>query len=39
MGKRRTKRSVTLSDQLRDIIEDGELSRYEIAKQSGVDAS
>lgn len=29
----------TLSDQLRDIIAGGELSRYEIAKRSGVDAS
>ena len=38
MGKRKT-RSPTLSDQLRLIIEDGSVSRYEIAKQSGVDAS
>ena len=29
----------TLSDQLRHIIEAGDLSRYEIAKRSGVDAS
>jgi len=39
MGKRKTKRPRTLSDQLRHIIEAGDLSRYEIAKQSGVDAS
>ncbi len=39
MGKRKTRKSATLSDQLRDIIEAGELSRYEIAKQSGVDTS
>jgi transcriptional regulator with XRE-family HTH domain len=39
MGKRKTKKAVTLSDQLRHIIEAGELSRYEIAKRSGVDAS
>ena len=36
--KRNTKRT-SLSDQLRAIIENGELSRYEIAKRSGVDAS
>ena len=35
----RKKKPATLSDQLRSIIEDGELSRYEIAKRSGVDAS
>jgi transcriptional regulator with XRE-family HTH domain len=39
MGKRKTRKPATLSDQLRHIIEAGELSRYEIAKQSGVDAS
>ena len=39
MGKRKAKTTPTLSDQLRHIIEAGELSRYEIAKQSGVDAS
>ena len=39
MGKRKTRKPATLSDQLRQIIEDGNLSRYEIAKQSGVDAS
>jgi len=39
MRKRKTREPATLSDQLRCIIEDGELSRYEIAKQSGVDAS
>ena len=38
MGKRK-KKPPLLSDQLRTLIEDGELSRYEIAKQSGVDAS
>jgi transcriptional regulator with XRE-family HTH domain len=35
----KSKKSMTLSDQLRKIIEDSELSRYEIAKRSGVDAS
>ena len=39
MGKRKTKKPATLSDQLRHIIEAGDLSRYEIAKRSGVDAS
>jgi plasmid maintenance system antidote protein VapI len=39
MGKRRTRKPATISDQLRYFIEEGELSRYEIAKQSGVDAS
>ena len=39
MGKRKTRKPATLSDQLRHIIEAGALSRYEIAKQSGVDAS
>ena len=39
MGKRKTRKPAALSDQLRHIIEAGELSRYEIAKQSGVDAS
>ena len=39
VGKRKTNRPATLSDQLRHIIEAGELSRYEIAKRSGVDAS
>jgi len=39
MGKRKTQKPATLSDQLRQIIEAGELSRYEIAKRSGVDAS
>jgi plasmid maintenance system antidote protein VapI len=39
MGKRKTRKPATLSDQLRHIIEAGEVSRYEIAKQSGVDAS
>ena len=38
MGKRRTK-AKTLSDQLRDIIRNGPLTRYRIAKDSGVDAS
>ena len=28
-----------ISDQLRDIIRDCELSRYEIAKQTGIDQS
>ena len=39
MAKRKTKKAVTLSEQLRHIIEAGEMSRYEIAKRSGVDAS
>ena len=39
MGKRKTQKPATLSDQLRKIIEDGSLSRYEIAKRSNVDAS
>ena len=39
MGKRKTRKPETLSDQLRQIILSGELSRYEIAKRSGVDAS
>ena len=39
MVKRKTRKPTALSDQLRQIIEDGILSRYEIAKQSGVDAS
>ena len=44
MAKQKTKhRTPTgaepLSDQLRGIIEEDELSRYEIAKRSGVDAS
>jgi len=39
MRKRKTKQPATLSEQLRHIIEAGELSRYEIAKRSGVDAS
>jgi len=38
MAKRRPKPK-TLSDQLREIIETGPLSRYRIAKDSGVDAS
>ncbi|MBC8355090.1 MAG: hypothetical protein H8E66_24195 [Planctomycetes bacterium] len=38
MAKRRTKPK-TLSDQLREIIETGPLSRYRISKNSGVDAS
>ena len=37
MGK--TKKPETLSGQLRQIIENGGLSCYAIAKQSGVDAS
>lgn len=37
MAKKR--RLKTLSDQLRAIIQASELSRYEIAKRSGVDAS
>jgi len=39
MAKRKTKQPTMLSDQLRQIIENGELSRYEISKRSGVDAS
>lgn len=33
------RRRQSLSDQLRRIIKQSDLSRYEIAKQSGVDAS
>ena len=33
------KRQQTLSAQLRDIIENGSMSRYEISKRSKVDAS
>jgi hypothetical protein len=39
MGKRKTKQPATLSEQLRDIIENGPVTRYRIAKESGVDAS
>ena len=39
MSKRKSANPPTLSEQLRAIIVDGELSRYEIAKRSGVDAS
>ena len=36
MAKRK---SIALSEQLRRLIEDGPLTRYRIAKESGVDAS
>ncbi len=36
---RQRKRQQTLSEQLRDIIENGSMSRYEISKRSKVDAS
>lgn len=40
MAKRKTRQdSEKLSDQLRQIIEQSELSRYELSKRSGVDAS
>ena len=39
MAKRRRKRPATLSEQLRDIIENGTMTRYRISKESGVDAS
>lgn len=39
MGKRKRRPPKPLSDQLRDIIESGTLTRYRIAKESGVDAS
>ena len=39
MAKKRPRKPKELSDQLRDIIENGPLSRYRIAKDSGVDAS
>lgn len=39
MAKRKRKNPIALSNQLRDIIEECELSRYEIAKRSEVDAS
>ena len=35
----RKKKRLALSEQLRQIIAKGELSRYEISKRSGVDAS
>jgi transcriptional regulator with XRE-family HTH domain len=38
MGKRKGD-SELLSEQLRRIIESGDMSRYELAKRSGVDAS
>jgi transcriptional regulator with XRE-family HTH domain len=38
MAKKRTKLKA-LSDQLREIVETGPLTRYRIAKDSGVDAS
>ena len=38
MSKRKRKEK-TVSDQLRDIIENGPLTRYRISKDSGVDAS
>ncbi len=37
--KKRKRKPETLSEQLRKIILGGDLSRYEIAKRSGVDAS
>ena len=41
MAKKRESRSrrPALSEQLRDIIENGPMTRYRIAKLSGVDAS
>lgn len=39
MRKRKTRPPATLSEQLRDIIENGPVTRYRIAKESGVDAS
>jgi hypothetical protein len=36
---RKQKRQRTLSQQLRETIEHGPMSRYEISKRSGVDAS
>ena len=39
MGKRKRRKPATLSGQLKHIIEAGDMSRYEIAKRSGVDAS
>lgn len=39
MSKKRSRRERTLSDQLRDIIENGPMTRYRLAKLSGVDAS
>jgi DNA-binding phage protein len=35
---RKRKRQL-LSDQLREIIEDGEVTRYRISKETGIDAS
>ena len=39
MAKRKAKRPATLSEQLRAIIENGPVTGYRIAKESGVDAS
>jgi predicted transcriptional regulator len=38
MGKKRAKRQV-LSEQLREIIEGGPVTRYRISKETGIDAS
>lgn len=38
MAKKRSK-TKSVSDQLRQIIEDGPLTRYRISKDSGVDSS
>lgn len=35
----RPRNIMTLSDQLRDIIENGSVTRYRLSKESGVDAS
>lgn len=38
MARKKTKQPLSLSDQLRSIIESHELSRYRICKETGIDA-
>ena len=38
MSKKKKKRTNSVSDQLRNIIENHELSRYRICKETGIDA-
>jgi hypothetical protein len=39
MHQQRRKPRKLLSQQLRELIEDGQLSRYRISKETGIDAS